>query len=79
MRSIENYKSGQCKQQLRRDLGESQRGGLLFSVETAPEVYVSAEGVEILRPACLVEEPELVKGALIILVNGLVKADANGL
>ena len=51
----DNYKSGKCKQQLRRDLGEPQRGGLLFSVETAPEAYVSAEGVELVRPACLVE------------------------
>ena len=60
----DNYKSGKCKQQLRRDLGELQRGGLLSSVETAPEAYVSAEGVELVRPACLVEEPEQVKEAL---------------
>ena len=59
-----NYKSGKCKQQLRRDLGEPQRGGLLSSVENAQESYVSAEGVESVRPACMVEEPELVKAAL---------------
>jgi hypothetical protein len=33
----ETYKSGQCKQQLRRDLGEPLRGGLLSSIETAQE------------------------------------------
>ena len=56
----DNYKSGKCKDQLRRDLREPQKGGLLSSVETAPEVYVSAEGVELVRPACSVEEPEQV-------------------
>ena len=60
----ETYKAGQCKQQLRRDLGEPVRGGLLSSVETAQESYVNDEGIESVRPACTIEEPEQVKEAL---------------
>ena len=50
--------------QLRRDLGEPLRGGLLSSVEIAQESYVSAEGIESVRPARTVEELEQVKEAL---------------
>ena len=60
----ETYKAGQCKKQLRRDLGEPLRGGLLSSVETAQESYVNDAGIESVRPACKVEEPEQVKEAL---------------
>ena len=60
----ETYKAGQCKQQLRRDLGEPLRGGLLSSVEVPQESYVNDEGIESVRPACTVEEPEQVKEAL---------------
>ena len=70
------YKAGQCKQQLRRDLGEPLRGGLLSSVEVPQESYVNDEGIESVRPACTVEEPEQVKEALA--ANGLVKAEQNG-
>jgi hypothetical protein len=60
----ETYKSGQCKQQLRRDLGEPLRGGLLSSIETVQESSVNDEGIASTRPACTVEEPEEVKEAL---------------
>ena len=60
----ESYKSGKCKEQLRRDLGEPTKGGLLSTVESIPEPYVREDGSEDVRPARIVEEPEQVKELL---------------
>ena len=61
----ESYKSGKCKQQLRRDLGDQARSGLLSRVEIAQEVHVRQDGSEETRPARTVEEPKQVKEALV--------------
>ena len=60
----ESYKSGKCKDQLRRDLGEPTNGGLLCSVELSSVASVGEDGTEVVRQACIVEEPEQVKELL---------------
>ena len=60
----ESYKSGKCKEQLRRDLGEPTKGGLLCSVELSSVASVGEDGTEVDRQACIVEEPEQVKELL---------------
>ena len=60
----ESYKSGKCKEQLRRDLGEPTKGGLLCSVELPSVAFVWDDGTEDVQPACTVEEPEQVKELL---------------